>query len=81
MTAWRPITDAPRDGTPIVARVVRTYRWKAYKPGYIAMAPPKNRPAGGRWQVHDGYGWKNAPDGWEPAEWLAGEGDSDDADA
>lgn len=60
---YRPISEAPKDGTAIAA--TELYRWLAYKPG----APKSLLRRGGRWQRHNGYGWENA----EPPEmWLPG---------
>jgi hypothetical protein len=58
---WRPIAEAPRDGTPIVG--AETYRYQPYKPdGVRQMGVP------GRWQRLGEYGgWSNeAP----PAAWM-----------
>ena len=60
---WRPITEAVGvAGNVIQVRRVEAYRWLPYK-------PDGRRQTGktGRWQVFDGYGWRNAelPEGAE----------------
>ena len=65
LTTWRPIAEAPRDGTPIVG--AETYRYQPYKPdGRRQMR------SAGRWQRATEYGWHNdnPPAAWMPADAL-----------
>lgn len=62
MSDLRPIDEAPKDGTIILA--TEAYRWKAYKPGSTKGQLAR----GGRWQRWNGFGWENAepPEYWLP---------------
>lgn len=63
---WSPIESAPRDGTPIDARAVSTFRYQPYKPN----SDQRRKGILGRWQTIDEYGgWNNCaePQGeWRP---------------
>ena len=56
MSNWQDVATAPQDGTPILARVVTTIRFKPYKPGSREL----RRGVKGRWQQLNMYGgWDN----------------------
>lgn len=52
---WRPIVEAARDGTPMLAS--RTVRYLPYKPD-----GKRQMRADGRWQEWNGHGWTNCTD-------------------
>lgn len=58
------MTNDYKNGDVVQACVIKTMRWKKYKP------PSQQLKKGieGRWQVHNGYGWENAD--FEPAYFL-----------
>lgn len=60
MSEWRDISEAPKDGTPVLGGEL--YRYQLYK--------IRSMKAGGRWQRWNGYGWENsaAPEVWQPAQ-------------
>lgn len=65
--AWQPIATTPPDGhlvQHVNVRSVSTYRYLPYKPD-----GRRQMKADGRWQIHTGYGWTNAPLP-EGAEWT-----------
>lgn len=53
---YKPIEDAPRDGTPILVPLDVSYRWLPYKD----KSQQAKQGIYGRWQWHNGYGWENA---------------------
>lgn len=57
MTDWKPLKDAPQDGTPIYIRTVSIFRFKPYKPN----SQQAKRGEKGRWQQMNEYGgWENS---------------------
>ena len=50
---WKPIINAPRDGSLITMPV--TIVWAAYKPSSEQF----RKGIKGRWQQFNGYGWEN----------------------
>jgi len=69
MSAWKiGLEDAPRDGSPVKVRVVKTLRFLPYKPN----SEQRRRGIEGRWQeLNEHGGWDNCatPTG---CEWKAG---------
>lgn len=72
MTDYRPISEAPRDGSWINVRAVRTYRFKLYSP----KSPQFKKGQKGRWQAITEYGgWENCEEpvgDWVPNEPIGG---------
>ena len=62
MPEWKPMTDVPRDGTPIQVRSVSTFRWMPYKRPNAGKEKYMEEIDGklGRWQVMNEMGtWVN----------------------
>ncbi len=62
----RPMSSAPKDGSPFNVRVIHTHRWLPYK----ANSQQYKNGQRGRWQRATEYGWENCKqpdaDGWQP---------------
>jgi hypothetical protein len=59
---WMPISEAPKDGTPLLSS--RMVRYMPYKPD-----GRRQMKADGRWQEWNGYGWRYCED--EPTEYMS----------
>ncbi|MBS4049015.1 MAG: hypothetical protein KG075_21905 [Alphaproteobacteria bacterium] len=57
---FKPVSEAPKDGTPIAG--LEAYRYQPYKPDGTRQMNKD-----GRWQRWNGFGWDNSP---EPEAWL-----------